>query len=160
DFTYRADTTPNGSGSRVTDQNGAIVGIHQRGGCNGDNPETGANGGTTLAAPGLRAAIQARCGTNICPAVATRDPTWTGFKTRYKWEGVVRMRDSRRTRIGGGEPLTGRMKAFAASLACIVLALAVPSSGSAAASSPSSRLRTTFVPPRHVENVVVNAGRG
>lgn len=84
DFRYAADTTPNGSGSRVTDQNGAIVGIHQRGGCAGDNPETGANGGTSLLAPGLLAAIQARCGTAICPTVGVRSSAWGDVKTLYR----------------------------------------------------------------------------
>ncbi len=84
DFRYAADTTPNGSGSRVTDQNGRIVGIHQRGGCVGDNPETGANGGTALSAPGLLAAITARCGGNICGPVAVRLDSWGDVKSLYK----------------------------------------------------------------------------
>jgi V8-like Glu-specific endopeptidase len=84
DFTYRVDTTANGSGSRVTDQNGAIIGIHQRGGCNGDNPETGTNGGTTLLAPGLLAAIRARCNANICPTVGVELESWGNVKALYR----------------------------------------------------------------------------
>lgn len=62
-FKYRVDTEEGGSGCRVANVDGRIVGIHTNGGC---TAEGGSNSGTLISNPGLRGAIEALGGAIPC----------------------------------------------------------------------------------------------